>query len=73
MIRVYCAVLFAMVIAMPLQAGGADDLKAGLAALQNGKHDEANQQLTRAVWLDPSLVVECKFPNAWVTCARLFL
>jgi lipoprotein NlpI len=49
MIRVLYAVLLTMVIATPLQAGGADNLKAGLAAVQNGKGDDAIQQLTLAL------------------------
>lgn len=49
MIRFWCVALLALVVATPVRAGGADDLKAGLAADQNGKHDEAIQLLTRAL------------------------
>ena len=49
MIRVVCAVLWTVILATTSWAGSADDLKAGMAAVKDGKHDEAITLLTRAL------------------------
>jgi lipoprotein NlpI len=49
MIRAMCVLLFTMILAASSWAGSADDLKAGLGAVQDGKHDDAIAQLTRAL------------------------
>jgi tetratricopeptide (TPR) repeat protein len=49
MIKAFFLALLAVMVATPLQAGGADDVKAGLEALREGAHDRAIQLLSRAL------------------------
>ena len=49
MIRVLLAAACLMLFAVPLQAGGLDDLKAANAAMQQGKADEAIRLFTQAL------------------------
>jgi tetratricopeptide (TPR) repeat protein len=49
MIRVLSAILFTVLMAAPLSAGGVDDLKAANAAAEQGKRDEAIRLFSSAI------------------------